>query len=164
MRKKWGKWSHFNMARSESVFRQKFVVDERTGCWQWTGSMHSSKRYGSVGLMGRHLLAHRAAWMIFKGFDPEEQCVCHKCDNGFCVNPDHLFIGTQTDNIHDMERKKRSYHPFHENHGRAKLTMRDVKKMRSLHKKGMAIRAISRMYPHVNRATVASAINGKTWN
>ena len=151
------------MARAEESFREKFIIDQNTKCWQWTGSVHSSGRYGSVGLMGRHLLAHRAAWMIFKGLDPGETCVLHRCDNGFCVNPDHLFLGTQTDNIHDMEHKKRANHPFHENHGRAKLTREDVEKIRKLHKEGLAIRAIARMYPQVHRQTVASVVHGTTW-
>jgi hypothetical protein len=90
--------------------------------------------------------------------------VCHTCDNGMCVNPEHLFLGSQTDNVRDMENKGRSFHPFGELHGRSKLTEEDVIRMRVLHKRGFAIRAIARMYPKVNRSTVSAAIKGKSWS
>ena len=108
-------------------------------------------------------MAHRAAWFLFKGEDPGSNCVCHHCDNGLCVNVDHLFLGTQGDNVHDMEAKRRSYHPTGAKHGRAVLTAEDVARIRELHAEGMPTRAIARLFPQVNRTTVASVIKGTTW-
>jgi len=66
------------------------------------------KGYGTIPRDGTRLydLAHRWAYNRFKG-DPGELCVLHRCDTPACVNPDHLFLGTKADNIHDMHSKKR---------------------------------------------------------
>jgi hypothetical protein len=164
MRKQWGKWCHFNIPRSEVAFRKKIKIDEKTGCWNWTGARHSSGEYGSVSFAGHcNQLAHRVSWKIFRRQDPGKSFVCHKCDNRLCVNPDHLFLGTQTDNMRDMERKGRSRHPRCEEHGRAKLTMKEVEKIRALYDGGMAIRAIAREFTKVNRTSIAHIVHRRTW-
>lgn len=164
MRKKWGKWNHFDIERARASFEKKFSIDTKTGCWNWIAAKHSTKKYGIVSFAGLgSQLAHRVAWMIYKDKDPKDLFVCHKCDNGLCVNPDHLFLGTATDNMRDMENKGRSRHPNCEKHGRAKLTLKDVEKIRRLHAGGMAIRAISRKFKKVTRTSIAGIIHRKTW-
>lgn len=76
------------------------------GCWLWKGSV-GSNGYGKINNKGQHLSAHRASYTVFKGAIPKGKHVCHSCDIRTCVNPDHLWIGTQRDNIQDMIEKGR---------------------------------------------------------
>lgn len=157
---RWGRHGRFNL----DTARERFLLKTKqaaNGCLIWIGSR--SERYGSVGFKGRAQLAHRIAWILFVGEDPGDKCVCHTCDNGFCVNVEHLFLGSQGDNVRDMESKGRSCHPFGENHGRSKLTAEDVATIRSLKANGMAVREIARRYPQVNRTTITAIVKGKTW-
>lgn len=75
------------------------------GCWRWLGRSRDRKGYGRFSLEGRLLLAHRAAWLLFVGAIPDGLMVRHRCPGGgrpWCVNPDHLLLGTNTDNMQDM--------------------------------------------------------------
>ena len=101
-------------------FAQRFEIDKTSGCWNWTGKANkqgygviagvlNGKRYAPV---GQQLLAHRVSWMIFKGEIPSSELthgtvVMHICDNPRCVNPAHLTLGTQADNVRDMVKKGR---------------------------------------------------------
>lgn len=97
----------------------KAEPDLNSGCWLWTGSI-TRHGYGSVTIGGRSTLAHRAAFAAFIS-DPGSSCVCHKCDIRSCINPDHLFLGSNADNVADRVRKGRSRggsnrgdrHPMH---------------------------------------------------
>lgn len=77
-----------------------------TGCFEWQ-ARRNEFGYGSVGFKKKRLKAHRVSWEVFRGPIPEGMCVCHHCDNPCCINPDHLFIGTRTDNMRDASRKGR---------------------------------------------------------
>lgn len=86
----------------------KKVKKSNNGCWLWTGA---KSRYGYFKSCGKSERAHRYSWILFRGDIPDGMFVLHKCDNPLCVNPDHLFLGTQTDNMRDAQTKGRLVRP-----------------------------------------------------
>lgn len=84
----------------------KYVIKNNDGCWGWSGVI-SHYNYGILGAAKLKIPAHRASWIIHKGEIPKGFFICHHCDNPICSNPDHLFIGTQADNMEDMWKKGR---------------------------------------------------------
>jgi hypothetical protein len=76
-----------------------------SACWLWTGAK-DKRGYGKINIAGRYVQTHRAAWAEFNG-DPGLRFVCHHCDIPACLNPEHLFLGTQQDNMSDMTAKDR---------------------------------------------------------
>lgn len=91
-----------------------------SGCWLWTGS-YNPGGYGHVKLSGQGMNSSRAMWTLKFG-PPGDLHVLHKCDNRGCVNPDHLFLGTNRDNMIDCVRKGRKIALSGERNGNAKLT------------------------------------------
>ena len=77
------------------------------GCIIWTGNVWAKGRYGMDTINGKVMGAHRAAWIRVNGPIPKGLVACHKCDNGLCVNVEHLFLGTLKDNMQDCSRKGR---------------------------------------------------------
>lgn len=77
-----------------------------TGCWEWIGAI-ATHGYGYFGANGKSIRAHRASYQIYKGKIGDGLYVLHSCDNPSCVNPDHLWLGTQKDNIRDRNIKGR---------------------------------------------------------
>lgn len=80
------------------------LVDQTGECWEWKGGVHA-RGYGRFTLNGRRMPAHRASYALFVGAVPDHLLVCHRCDNKRCVRPEHLFLGTQHDNMMDWTRK-----------------------------------------------------------
>lgn len=78
-----------------------------TNCIIWNGTKWAQGRYGKTKINGRSTSAHRAAWIKKYGEIPKGLVVCHKCDNGLCINIDHLFLGTMKENMRDCIEKGR---------------------------------------------------------
>lgn len=85
------------------------------GCIPWIGTKDRCG-YGRFLTNGKKIPAHRFVWTLKNGPIPKGLFVCHKCDNPACVNPDHLFLGTHTDNVRDCMAKGRKYYPVKKTH------------------------------------------------
>lgn len=83
-------------------------VERGEGCWRWTGNVNNMG-YGMIydAARRRKILAHRVSWEIHYGEIPERRVLLHQCDHPWCVNPAHLALGTQADNMQDMAKKFR---------------------------------------------------------
>lgn len=92
---------------AEDRFNSKFTILAGK-CWEWNAGKFTDG-YGCFHFEGKEIGAHRAAWRIHNGPIPNGALVCHHCDNPGCVNPDHLFLGTVTDNNHDRDKKGRGH-------------------------------------------------------
>ena len=88
-------------------FESKCEPEPTSGCWLWTGAVDGDG-YGVLYNSGDDRKTHRISWMIRFGPIPKGMSVLHKCDNPPCVNPDHLFLGTALDNMHDAMKKGRA--------------------------------------------------------
>ncbi|PXV54182.1 HNH endonuclease [Dyella jiangningensis] len=93
--------------RMTDYVAQNYIPVPECGCWLWLGA-RDPDGYGKLGIHGRNMIrAHRLFYAFHKGPIPVGMQVCHKCDTPLCVNPDHLFLGSNTDNAVDRERKNR---------------------------------------------------------
>lgn len=90
---------------TEISFWERTSPEPNTGCLLWTGSLFKNG-YGQCRMRGE-CKAHRVSWVLTYGTIPRSKLVCHRCDIRSCVNPAHLFLGSQKDNIQDAVRKKR---------------------------------------------------------
>lgn len=114
-------------------------------CWLWSAGV-SSKGYGHFFVEGKQMPAHRVAWAIEHGADAGDLMVCHKCDIPSCVRPDHLFLGTNADNIRDMWAKGRRKEPIGEASLNAKLTENEVREIRALRPQGVTAGDIAKRF------------------
>ena len=114
------------MKTTHERFMEKIKVDEDTGCWEWQ-SAKTTDGYGRIFCDSKATLAHRWSYQHHVGEIPKGMCVCHKCDNPGCVNPDHLFIGTAQDNVNDMTAKGRSHETKGSRNGAAILNEENVR-------------------------------------
>lgn len=93
------------LATDYERFARKVSPEPNTGCWLWIGAY--TVCYGTFYLGKRNMAAHRASYILHVGPIADGLLACHKCDNSSCVNPAHLFLGTQKENIRDCIEKGR---------------------------------------------------------
>lgn len=149
--------------KSEKQFLEK--VDKTDSCWIWKG-YRDSKGYGEIaGADGKRTRAHRVSWLFYRGQIPDGICVCHRCDNPPCVNPNHLFLGTQADNLRDMRTKKRwtprvivgGANP------RCRFTADQVLALRKSFDAGGTLTEVAKKYA-LPISTVWNIVHRKTWS
>lgn len=135
------------------------IPEPNTGCWIWLAGM-SDTGYGSLWFRGKTMGAHRASWLAHRGPIPGGMFVCHRCDNRWCINPDHLFLGTFDDNMADMKAKGRAARGVRARS--AKLSPASIAEAARLRGLGLTYEAIgSRM--GVCRHSISNALRGVTW-
>jgi hypothetical protein len=84
------------------------MAEPNSGCWLWTGDLNWAG-YGTVSRNARPKKAHREAWELLVGVIPSGKFLLHKCETRSCVNPAHMFVDTQADNVRDMVAKRRQH-------------------------------------------------------
>lgn len=145
-------------------------VDKSGECWEWRAG-HDTSGYGSFGINRRDTRkAHRFAYECLVGPIPVGLQVLHHCDNRPCVNPAHLFLGTNADNVADKVAKGRqargksypSHHPAGEEHGMARLTAAQVAEIRRLHAAGHSYRVLAAQFS-VDYTHIGRIVKGRSW-
>jgi HNH endonuclease len=121
-------------------------------CWLWHGGTFTDG-YGVFNYHSKNYLAHRVAYAIANGSTPDGLLVCHSCDTKLCVNPRHLFVGRQRDNVQDMELKGRR------GLRKSQFTQAQVDEMCSLRSRGWTYTSIGARYG-VTKSTANRLING----
>lgn len=130
------------------------VVD---GCWEWTAGKFRGG-YGALSVAGKAQKTHRISYVLHRGEIPSGKYVCHGCDNPACCNPDHLFLGTQVNNMADMRAKARQ--ASGSANGRAKLTEADVVAIRA--SEGLSQNRLAARYG-VTRQLISLIQANKSW-
>jgi hypothetical protein len=102
-------------------FEAKYIPEPNSGCWLWTAACNQAG-YGEISVGAERHGAHRISWELHRGKIPERMYVLHRCDNPSCVNPEHLFLGTQSDNAIDYWAKGRMNRHYGAKPNRSKLT------------------------------------------
>ena len=155
------------------TIKERFLakVKKDGDCWIWTGAIKSytparpkmrKYGYGAFRINGKIDRAHRASWIIYHGSIPDGMCVCHKCDVPICVNPEHLFVGTASDNMRDAIKKGRLKRRGDDSPRRI-LSEAVVKRIRELRRAGRSGKALAKEYG-VCQSTIASANTGRNWS
>lgn len=152
---------------AEAKFLSQRIATSKETCWNWNGTLHKDG-YGVFYTPTRSgdkktLLAHRFAWELVNGNIPAGLCICHKCDNPRCVNTNHLFVGTQLDNIADMVAKGRGRHLAGVEIAMSKLNDEKVRQMRAIRTAESTTLSVLADRFGVTKATVSKAINLQTW-
>ena len=152
---------HFNSTPAIVRFNKYVLRDGPNGCWGWSGYIDPGG-YASMWAgeeLGRKtkMQAHRISWMLLKGPIPDGMLVCHICDNRSCVNPEHLFLGTDKENAADMVRKGRGNKG--EDINTAKLTADLIPKIRA---DGRKYRDIGKEYG-VGKSVIFSIKHRLSW-
>lgn len=157
---------HFKRTAANRPVEDRFfekIVWGMSPCWYWCGTIHKLG-YGLFSAMGESK-AHRVSWILHNGPIPDGLMVLHKCDVRCCVRPDHLFLGTQTDNMRDMMVKGRgkTNPQYGEDNHFSKLTTADVAEMRRIRAEtGMPYWKLAEMFGVVTM-TAQRACVGTSW-
>ena len=149
------------MSKLTERFWSKVDGNDPNECWNWTAGKQANG-YGAFVYAGKTRYAHRFSWLLHFGTIPEGMFVCHHCDNPGCVNPKHLFLGTQTDNMQDAITKGRIGRG--EKHRNSKLTEVQVLAIRAeyqYHGKNKA-RVLAKKHG-VTTTTINRVVTRKTW-
>lgn len=153
-----GVYKHKKLPPQVRFFRH---VRRGRGCWEWTARINS-RGYGTFRLRPEQI-AHRAAWILFRGPIPQGLQVLHRCDNRKCVRPSHLFLGTNADNVLDKMLKGRHRKFVGEEHGMARFTENHVVVMRLLRERTtLSLRQIAVLFG-TTKARVSEIVRRVTW-
>lgn len=155
------------------AFWDKVLIQDDDSCWLWQAAKYQNG-YGAFRVpkgfpySTKMILAHRFAYLLTHGTDsiPESYKVCHSCDMPSCVNPNHLFVGTQSDNLNDMISKNRHSKVRRYQRGEtnfsSKVKLEQVLAMRDMYSNGISIADIAKQL-NVDRRNVWAIVHRKSW-
>ncbi len=140
-------------------FWERVEVRGEDDCWFWTAACFPSG-YGAIRDEGQARCAHRVSYQIDHGHIPQGLFVLHHCDERRCVNPKHLYAGTQKQNVQDAWDRDRM--PFGEQTVMSKLTEADVVEIRRRRREGESLASLSCAFG-VGQPTISMVARSKTW-
>ncbi len=147
--------------KHESRFWRKVAKCGPTDCWTWTAT-RDSDGYGHFYCFGKITKAHRASYLMFRGAIPSGNVVMHSCDNPSCVNPAHLSVGSQLENVRDCSTKGRRANLKGEAHGRSFLDVETVKAIRNAVMSGVRQIDMARGFG-IRKGLVCDIVSRRTW-
>ncbi len=140
------------------------IIDDEKSCWEFTGS-RDKDGYGRIGVerkgFKKTYKAHRLSWTLQNGPIPDENCICHRCDNPPCVRPDHLELGTVWDNNHDKEKKNRDARG--ERNGMRRLSERHIQEIRDFWDTGQYTQSDLGAIYEVSQSAISKIVTRKRW-
>lgn len=144
------------------------ITKNKVGCWIWGRKATANRRHRNICVGKGSMRVHRFSWEFYYGPVPNGLFVLHSCDNKACVNPNHLFLGTQKDNVHDMMRKGRD--PFRRSYpglkgelsGKAKLSEKKVIEIRKLYSEGCSVLKLSKIFG-TSGSNIVHIVKRHTW-
>lgn len=146
------------MHDTEITDRFSSKINKTSACWKWVASK-DPYGYGRFQINGKPHKAHRVAYEIYHGPIPDGMCVLHTCDNPSCVNPEHLWTGTNADNMADKRSKGRNR--MGEAVPQSVLTEKQVIEIRSL--KGIATQQVIATRFNISQTTVSRILRRVYW-
>jgi hypothetical protein len=156
------------MKHLQNLIENNSIPEPNSGCWLWLGAIDKNN-YGTRRIGPRknnkNYYAHRLAFEAFRNKIPKNLQVNHICDNSLCVNPEHLYLGTQQDNMKDKIGKlkyKRDWQKG-EQHPRRILSKEDVLYIRDQRALGVSYPEIHKTFPSVSISTIRAAGNNQNW-
>ena len=133
------------LLKKRNMLLNRIQIDQTTGCWNYT-RYRDKKGRAKTQIGSKSINTARLAFIVFKQTPIGNHCVCHSCDNPACINPEHLWLGTQLDNIKDRDAKRRTGKTLGERNTKCKLSADDVREIRRLKKMGLTTTVIANTF------------------
>jgi len=150
-------YNQYNLPSLVERFMDNVSPEPMSGCWLWTGTVRDKKGYGGLTVDGLTQRAHRVNYKLFRGRIRHGLHVCHRCNIKACVNPDHLYLGTNAQNMADAARD--GLRPHGESHPRTSLTEEDVRAIRN---SPMGCVRLARIY-NMTKVGIMGIRRRRTW-